>query len=130
MTSRLGHVVNLSDGTDPATQFVMLQLAGEKHTFKLSKQQVDLEVPSGTPVNIKAGSTKIAFSQEGSITIEGLDITIKATKNLSLEGVQGSFKASAQLALEGSAQATLKGAMVQVEGSGVAAIKGGIVQIN
>jgi uncharacterized protein involved in type VI secretion and phage assembly len=130
MTSRLGHVVNLSDGTDPATQFVMLQLAGEKHTFKLSKQQVDLEVPSGTPVNIKAGSTKIAFSQEGSITIEGLDITIKATKNLSLEGVQGSFKASAQLALEGSAQATLKGAMVQVEGSGVAAVKGGIVQIN
>jgi uncharacterized protein involved in type VI secretion and phage assembly len=130
MTSRLGHVMTLSDGEDPATQFVMLQLAGKKHTFKVSKQQVDLEVPSGTPVNVKAGETKIAFAQDGSISIEGMNVTIKAKQNLSLEGVQGSFKASAQLALEGSAQATLKGAAVQVEGSGMVAVKGGIVQIN
>ena len=130
ITSRLGHVLTLSDGTDPATQFVMLQLAGQKHTFKVSKQQVDLEVPSGTPVNVKAGETKIAFSQDGSIAIEGMNITIKAKQNLSLEGIQGSFKASAQLALEGSAQASLKGAAVQVDGSGMVAIKGGVVQIN
>jgi uncharacterized protein involved in type VI secretion and phage assembly len=130
MTSRLGHVVTLSDGTDPPTQFVMLQLEGQKHTFKLAKNQVDLEVPAGTPVNVKAGETKIAFAQDGSISIEGMNITIKAKQNLSLEGVQGSFKASAQQALEGSAQASLKGAAVQVEGSGMVAVKGGIVQIN
>ncbi len=130
MTSRLGHVMTLSDGTDPATQFVLLQLAGQQHTFKLAKNQVDLTVPSGTPVNITAGSTKIAFGQDGSISIEGMNVTIKAQQNLSLEGLQGSFKASAQLALEGSAQASLKGAAVQIEGSGMAAIKGGIVQIN
>lgn len=130
MTSRLGHVVTLSDGTDPATQFVMLQLDGKKHTFKLAKDKVDLEVPSGTPVNVKAGDTKIAFAADGSIAIEGLNITIKAKNQLSLEGVQGSFKASAQLALEGSAQASLKGAAVQVEGSGMVAVKGGVVQIN
>jgi uncharacterized protein involved in type VI secretion and phage assembly len=130
MTSRLGHVVTLSDGTSPATQFVLLQLAGEKHKFQISKQQVDLEVPAGTPVTMKAGDTKIAFSQDGSISIEGLNISIKAKNNLTLEGVQGSIKASAQLALEGSAQASLKGATVQVEGSGMVAVKGGLVQIN
>jgi uncharacterized protein involved in type VI secretion and phage assembly len=130
MTSRLGHVVTMSDGTAAPDQFVMLQLAGQQHTFKLAKDQVDLTVPSGTPVNITAGSTKIAFGKDGSISIEGMNVTIKAQQNLSLEGVQGSFKASAQLALEGSAQASLKGAAVQIEGSGLAAIKGGIVQIN
>jgi uncharacterized protein involved in type VI secretion and phage assembly len=130
MTSRLGHVVTLSDGTAPATQFVMLELAGQKHTFKLAKDKVDLIVPSGTPVNVTAGETKITFGQDGSITIEGMNISIKAKQNLTLEGVQGSFKASAQLALEGSAQASLKGAAVQIDGSGMTAIKGGIVQIN
>jgi uncharacterized protein involved in type VI secretion and phage assembly len=130
MTSRLGHVVTLSDGVDPATQFVMIQLEGKKHTFKISKQQVDLEVPAGLPVNMKAGTTKIAFSADGSIAIEGLNITIKAKNQLSLEGIQGSFKASAQLALEGSAQASMKGAVVQIEGSGMTAVKGAIVQIN
>lgn len=130
MTSRLGHVVNLSDGTAPADQFVMLQLAGQAHTFKLAKNEVDLTVPSGTPVNITAGSTKITFGQDGSIDIEGMNITIKATNNLTLQGVQGSIKASAQLALEGTAQASMKGSMVQINGDAMTAIKGGVVQIN
>jgi phage protein D len=130
LTSRLGHVVTLSDGESDPTQFVLLQLAGKQHTFKLAKNQVDLTVPSGTPVNVTAGSTKIAFGQDGSISMEGLNISIKAQENLTLQCLQGSFKASAQLALEGSAQAGLKGAMVQIEGSGMTAVKGGIVQIN
>lgn len=130
LTSRLGHVVTLSDGTTPPDQHVLLQLAGNQHTFKLAKDKVDLQVPAGTPVNVVAGPTKIAFSADGSINIEGLNITIKATNNLTLEGIQGSFKATAQLALEGTAQASLKGAVVQVDGTGVVAIKGGVVQIN
>jgi len=130
-TSRLGHVVVLSDGDAPTDQFVMLQLAGQQHTFKIAKTpQVDLTVPSGTPVNITAGDTKITFGKDGSIDIEGLNITIKAQNNLTLQGVQGSIKASAQLALEGTAQASMKGSMVQINGDAMTAIKGGIVQIN
>ncbi|MDP9075353.1 MAG: VgrG-related protein [Actinomycetota bacterium] len=131
MTSRLGHVVTLSDGTTPADQFVMLQLAGQKHTFRVAKDKVDLEVPSGTPVNVKAGSTSIVFSASGDITIEAQNITIKASMNLKFEaGMNGEMKAGTQLALEGSTQASLKGAVLQMEGSGQASLKGGIVQIN
>jgi uncharacterized protein involved in type VI secretion and phage assembly len=130
MTSRLGHIMELSDGRSPGKQYVMLQLAGQKHTFRLAKDKVDLEVPSGTPVNVKAGSTLIAFSDSGDIKIEGMNISIKATQNLKVEALQADVKASTQLNLEGSAQASLKSAMVQVDGSGVTAIKGGIVQIN
>jgi uncharacterized protein involved in type VI secretion and phage assembly len=130
MTSRLGHYLEFADGTAPPDQHVALILAGEQHLFKLSKQQVDLQVPSGIPVNVVAGETFIKFGQDGSIDIEGLNITIKAKNNLTLQGVQGSIKASAQLALEGTAQASMKGAMVQISGDATTAIKGGIVQIN
>ncbi|MGH9125325.1 MAG: VgrG-related protein [Acidimicrobiales bacterium] len=131
ITSRLGHVMTLSDGSKPEDQFILLQLAGNQHTFKMSKKpQVDLTVPSGTPVNITAGSTKIAFADDGSISIEGLNVTIKAKEKFQVECLNGSVKASAQLALEASTQAGLKGATIQIEGSAMTAVKGGIVQIN
>jgi uncharacterized protein involved in type VI secretion and phage assembly len=130
LTSRLGHVVQLADGEEPEKQFIILQLAGQKHTLRLGKDKVDLEVPGGTPLNIKAGNTSMSFADDGSITIQGTNVTIKAQQNLSLECTQGSLKANAQLNIEGSAQTSVKGAMVQVEGSGVVGVKGGIVQIN
>jgi phage protein D/phage baseplate assembly protein gpV len=130
LTSRLGHVVQLADGDDPATQFVLVQLAGQKHTLRLGKDKVDLEVPGGTPLSIKSGNTSMIFAGDGSISIQGTNVTIKAQQNLSLEGLQGSLKANGQLSVEASGQASFKGAVVQVEGSGVVGVKGGIVQIN
>jgi len=130
MTSRLGHVVELKDGTSPDKQYVMLQLAGKQHTFRVAKDKVDLEVPAGTPVNVKAGTTLIAFSDSGDIKIEGMNISIKATQNLKVEALQADVKASTQLNLEGSAAANLKSAMVKVDGSGMTAITGGVVKIN
>jgi uncharacterized protein (DUF2345 family) len=130
LTSRLGHVVQLSDGEDPSTQFVLVQLAGQKHTLRLGKERVELEVPGGTPLTIKAGNTSMSFSDDGSISIQGTNITIKAQQNLSLEGLQGSIKANGRLNVQANAEATFKGTVVQVEGSGVVGVKGGIVQIN
>jgi phage protein D len=130
MTSRLGHVMELKDGTTPATQYVMLQLAGQKHTFRVAKDKVDLEVPAGTPVNVKAGSTLIAFSDSGDIKIEGMNISIKATQNLTVEALKADVKATTQLNLEGSAQAAITSKMVKVDGSATTMISGGVVKIN
>src|SRR5205807_297744 len=92
ITSRLGHVVELADGQDPAEQHVLLQLAGAKHKLRLGKDKVELDVPAGTPVSFKMGETSIVFDQKGNVVINGLDVTIKAKKNLTLEGVQVSVK--------------------------------------
>jgi phage protein D len=133
LTSRLGHVVELSDGEDPGTQFVLVQLAGQKHSFRLAKDKVEIDVPGGTPLSIKSGNTSVAFSDDGSINIEGTNVTIKAQQNLSLEGLKGSLKAREQLAVEGTGATSvtsIKGAAVQVEALGTVGVKGKTVQIN
>jgi uncharacterized protein involved in type VI secretion and phage assembly len=129
ITSRLGHAVELSDGKAPAQQHILLQLDGAKHTFRLGKDKVDLEVPSGTPISIKAGDSSVAFGQDGSISVEGTNVTIKAQNKLALEGAQVAVKANAQLSIEG-VQTALKGTVTQIDGTGSLALKGGIVQIN
>ena len=61
-TSRLGHVWELSDGEQDADQYFMVQLAGQQHTLKITKQATNLEIPSGQALTVKAGDTQVAFS--------------------------------------------------------------------
>jgi hypothetical protein len=129
LTSRLGHVVQLSDGEADEKQFVLLQLAGNKHTLRLGKDSANFEVPSGIPLTIKSGQASIAFDDQGAVTISGTKVTIKAEQSLELSAGSGSFKANAQLALEGG-QTSLKGQVVEVEGEAMASFKGKIVAIN
>jgi uncharacterized protein involved in type VI secretion and phage assembly len=129
-TSRLGHVWELSDGDDPQNQYFMLQLAGQQHTLKVTKESTNLEIPAGQPLTIKAGNTQIAFSDAGDVTIKGANITVQAEQNLKLSGLQVDISADTQLQMQGQSQASLKGAILQLEGEGTAALKGGIVQIN
>jgi phage protein D len=130
MTSRLGHVVNLYDGTSPAEQAIELQLAGKEHTLHLGKDQLNIAVPSGLPVNIVAGDTSIKFGQDGSITIAGPTISIQATNQLKLSGASVSVTAQTELSLQGQVSAALKGGMVQVQGNEAVAITGTPVAIN
>jgi uncharacterized protein involved in type VI secretion and phage assembly len=130
MTSRLGHVVLLSDGTSPDKQSIVLQLAGKEHTLHLGKDELDLQVPSGTPVNIVAGDTSIKFGKDGSISISGTKISIDATQELTLSGLKVGASAQTNLELEGQAGASLKGLTVQVNGDTAVTIKGMPVAIN
>jgi phage protein D len=130
MTSRLGHVVLLLDGTDESDQAILLQLAGGENLIHLGKDKLDVEVPSGTPVNIVAGDTSIKFDAGGAIALAGSKISIEATQELTLSGLKVSISADTQLELEGQAGSTLKGATVQVSGDTAVQIKGTPVAIN
>ena len=57
VTSRLGHAITLMDGTEEAKQAIELQLAGQQHTIHLGKDQLNVAVPSGTPVTVAAGQS-------------------------------------------------------------------------
>jgi len=88
-------------------------------------------VPQVNPVNIKAGEAKFEIAKDGSVTIEGTNVTIKAKAKVNIEGTGGlTAKSSATTAVEGL-QVQVKGqAMTSVEGGGQLALKGGMVAIN
>ena len=129
-TSRLGHLVEISDGEAISDQYFMVELAGQEQTLKISKQETTLSVPRGQAVTLKAGDTQVAFSTSGDVTIKGQNITIDAQRSLKLQGMDINVSAQTQLQLQGQSQASMKGAVLQLESEGPASLKGAIVQIN
>lgn len=130
MTSRLGHVFEMSDGDSNSEQYVMVQLAGGNNLLKMTQEATTLQVPSGNPITIKSGSSEISMSKDGDITLKAPNITISADQNVKISGTQVNVSADAELQMQGQSQASLKGAMLQLQGEATAALKGGIVQIN
>jgi len=131
ITSRTGNFVELADAAGSDVDHILLQLAGGKGTVLLGADKLDVEVPQGNPVTIKAGQAKFEIAKDGSVTIEGTNVTIKAKAKVNIEGTGGlSAKSSAITAVEGM-QVQVKGqAMASVEGGGQLALKGGMVAIN
>ncbi|MGP7960596.1 phage baseplate assembly protein V [Sanguibacter sp. A247] len=130
LTSRTGHVIELSDDKDKAKQHVLLALAGGQRRLRLGGDKVDLTVPDGTPVTISSGTTRIHLDDQGAVTIEGSTITVKAKQRLALDAPEISIKAQSKLALEGAEVAVKGQAKTSVEAGGLTQIKGGMVQLN
>jgi uncharacterized protein involved in type VI secretion and phage assembly len=132
LTSRLGHVVELSDGASPSEQFAMVQLQGKQHRLKIGKEAVELVMPAGVPFSLKVGSTGLLeFDKSGALTIKATSVKIEATGAFNVKaGGIAEMKAGASATVEGTAAAILKsGAVVQVDG-GMTMIKGTPVAIN
>ena len=130
LTSRLGHVVELADGTGPSTQHIRLALAGETISFRLGKDRADLKLPSGVPLKIVSGESSIEMDGNGAITISGTTIALKGQQSVTVEGVEVTAKATTKFAASG-AQVEVKGeATATLQASGVTAVKGAMVQIN
>jgi uncharacterized protein involved in type VI secretion and phage assembly len=131
ITSRLGHIIELADGTDPATQHVLLQLSTTSHKIRLGADKLEVEVAAGKPVSIKSGSASFEIDASQNVTIKGTKVTIQADTELDLKGnSKVSVASQGQLDLQGS-MASLKGqATTQVEASGALTLKGGMVAIN
>lgn len=104
-----------------------------KVLFNDDKKSILIETPAGKVITLDEDAGEIRLEDEHSnvitmndsgISIESAgEISIKATKDLTLEGMNVNIKASAQLKAEGSAGAELSS-------SATAVLKGSIVQIN
>lgn len=135
LISRLGYRMEISDGDQPAQQHVRLSLAkGDAHMLRLGKDKVQITVPDGVPVEIKAGAkASFIIDAEGNVTIKGQKVTIEAQGELAIKSASGAVAVSApagDLKLDGM-QFALKGsAKGEVNGGGMLAVKGGMVQIN
>ena len=130
ITSRLGHFVELADGTDPANQHIGLTLAGGTHLVRLGKDRLDATVPAGTPVAIKSGDAAIEIGNDGSITISGQKITLKSKTDVEISGVNITAKASVKAAVSGTMVEVKASATGEFSASGAVTIKGAMVAVN
>jgi hypothetical protein len=131
ITSRLGHVIEMGDGTGPTEQHLLLKLAGGKHKLRLGADRFDLEVEQGKPILIKAGTAKFEIDAQGNVSIEGTKISLKATSQISIEGTAGvEAKSDAKVALQAAMIDVKANASATVDGGVALSLKGGTVAVN
>jgi phage protein D/phage baseplate assembly protein gpV len=130
ITSRLGHFVELGDGTDPQSQHIQLILAGNQHLVRLGKDKLDATVPAGTPVTIASGTASIQIDQAGAITLSGKKITLKSETDVEISGVNITAKASVKASVSGTMTEMKASATGEVSAGGSLALKGAMVAVN
>jgi hypothetical protein len=109
--------LRITDGTVRAT-------AGPSELF------IDQTRDSGGAVTVVTGGTKITLNQDGDATIEAVGaMTLKAQRDITIEGLNVSIKAKVNATVEANANAELKGAITSVKGSGSATLRGATVSI-
>jgi uncharacterized protein involved in type VI secretion and phage assembly len=131
ITSRLGHYVELKDGTTPSTQYIAMVLEGGSQKINFAKDKVEVILPSGVPFSIKAGdNASIAIDATGNLTIKAINITLEADGSLSTKSkAMTKLESTSALTVQGQ-MTSVKGSVVQVESTGPATIKGMPVAIN
>jgi uncharacterized protein involved in type VI secretion and phage assembly len=130
MTSRLGHKIELADGSGAATQHILMQLAGGKHKIRVGADKMDV-ITDGLPITMTNGKATVTLADNGDITLEGTNVTIKASSKISLES-QGEVSVKGlQVAVEGKSAMTLKAnGTGSLEAGGPLTVKGATVAIN
>ena len=87
--------------------------------------------PAGyRPINIVAGNSSIKFGTDGSITLAGPTIAIKADQQITLTPPRWGSRPTGRPRSQANGQLSLQGAVVQLSGDGPVAIKGTPVAIN
>ncbi|QWF21316.1 hypothetical protein KM427_20610 [Nocardioides sp. LMS-CY] len=129
ITSRVGHLIELADGTSPDKKHVLLKTKNG-HQIRVGEDAVLVET-ANKPITIKNGQAEISFTDQGDITIKGMNITITANGSLKLEGKTGlEIKTAASGKLEAAMLSVKAQGMGTVEAGGVLAVKGASVAIN
>ncbi|WP_116948347.1 phage baseplate assembly protein V [Jiangella endophytica] len=129
-TSRLGHVIELADGTGEKNEHVLIALAGGKHRIRLGKDRMDVELPANVPMSIKVGRATITVDGQNRIAVEAAEISVKAEDKLTLSGNSVDIKATATLGLSASTLTAKGTGAASLESDGVATVKGKAVAIN
>ncbi|MXG88813.1 phage baseplate assembly protein V [Nocardioides flavescens] len=131
IVSRLGHTIELADGTQPAEKHVQLKTA-DGQLLRVGSDKVTID-SAGKPIEILGASgSSIKVDASGAVTIEGSKIVLKSASGpVQVEGVQVNVKGSGPVTVESQSQMTVKGgAATSVSSSGILEVKGTMVKIN
>jgi uncharacterized protein involved in type VI secretion and phage assembly len=131
ITSRKNHLIELADGDSPDTQHVLIKLGTAEHKLRIGADRFDIEVAQGKPLTIKAGNAMFDINDQGNISIEGKNVTIKADNTLTLQGgSKVAMSANGQLQIQGAKVDVKADGQANVQAGGPLAIKGATVGIN
>lgn len=118
ITSRLGHVVELADGSSPDKKHIRLELASGP---KIRLGDDETLIDAGTKdITITNGKATLQLKANGDITLSGMKVVVEAKTDAAVS-------ATKKLALEGKAQAELTGAITKVKASGMGAVEAGAI---
>lgn len=130
LQSRLGHSIKFLDGTSPATQAIELTLAGGQSFIHLGKDKLAVTVPSGTPIDIKAGQTSVSIANDGGMTMKAPTIALEAQTQLQLKAATIMVQAEGSLSVQSDGVAAVKGTTLALQGASAVTIAGPSVAIN
>ena len=120
-----------TEGADASKSKVELVHAEAATNIQFDKDGVKVNAKSGTKIVLKVGEASIEMKGDGTITLKGGDITIKASKNLSLQGQKVTIKGSTGATMDGGgSKVDLSPSGAKVQASGMTEIKGAMVKLN
>jgi phage protein D len=125
-----GHTMAIRGGESPNEKHFKVTLAdGTKLYVGSDKVEV---VTNSKSIELKSGErASVLLSDQGDVTVRGVNVTIEATSKLTLKGVNVDAKANASLAAEGGATLALKGgATAKLEADGITEVKGSLLKLN
>lgn len=130
IVSRLGHVIEMGDGEGDNQQHIALTLKGGEHLVRVGKDGLTAKMPSGQPIAIQAGDTKIDIDKQGNITMSGQKVTIKATQDVEISGMNVKIKANASVEASGMQVKVAGNGQAELSSGGMTSVKGATVAIN
>ncbi|WP_275743781.1 phage baseplate assembly protein V [Nocardioides sp. YIM 152315] len=132
ITSRLGHLVELADGQSPSESHILIRNKVTGNLIRLGEDRLDVSM-DGKPIKLDNGAgATIELAANGDVTIEGANVSIKATSGaVKVDGATDvQLKASVNLKAEGAIVGVKAQGSATVEASGPLALKGALVAIN
>lgn len=114
----------------PGAESVSIVLPDGNTKLILNKDKVELWSDSKN-LEVKSGQASMLLANGKDVTLQGMNVTIKATQALKLEGLSVEIAGKTSAKLEGSATVEIKGgASAKFSASGVAEVSGSLVKIN
>ena len=114
----------------PGEEKVSIVLPDGNTKLILNADKVELWSNSKN-LEVKSGQASLLLANGKDVTLQGMNVTIKATQALKLEGLSVEVAAKTSAKLEGSASVEVKGgASAKLTASGIAEVAGSLVKIN
>lgn len=131
LTLASGAKLVFTEDTDASKAVVALKHAEADTHLQFDKDGVKLNAKKGTKIKIVVGDAQLEMAGDGTITIKGGAITIKADKNLTLQGQKVTIKGATGAVVDGGgSKIDLSPAAAKVVSSGITEIKGSLVKLN
>ncbi|GAA1762153.1 VgrG-related protein [Nocardioides hankookensis] len=131
INSRVGHLIELADGTSDDKKHILLKTSNG-HLVRVGEDTIEVKTAS-KPIKITNGDATITLTDSGDVTIEGKNVSIKATQGaVKIESASGDVAIKGMnVKAESTANLNIKaGGLGSVEATGPLTVKGATVAIN